>query len=126
MDAALINARTRLDTQEAWIGKLNKAGVPCGRVQDLKEALQDQQVLAQDMVIEVEQPGHGPVRMLGFPVKLDGTPCTVRLPAPALGAHTQEVLAAAGYSADEMAELEERGFIGRQGEARRTEARRQA
>jgi crotonobetainyl-CoA:carnitine CoA-transferase CaiB-like acyl-CoA transferase len=123
---ALINARTRLDTQEAWIGKLNSAGVPCGRVQDLKEALQDPQVLAQDMVIEVEQPGHGPVRMLGFPVKLDGTPCTVRLPAPGLGVHTREILTDAGFSDDEVAGLEASGVVGPQDAGTQTEARRQA
>lgn len=124
---ALLNARTRLDTQEAWIRKLNAAGVPCGRVQDLKEALEDPQVVAQEMVIEVDQPGHGAVRMLGFPVKLDGTPCAVRLPAPALGAHTREVLIAADFSAKEMAEFEAEGVImASDGTAEQIDARRRA
>ena len=109
---ALINESTRLDTQAAWIARINAAGVPCGRVQDLKEALSDPQVLAQEMVIDVDQPGHGTVRMLGFPVKLDETPCSVRLPAPELGAHTDDVLQAAGYSPDEIAELHAQGVVG--------------
>ena len=45
------------------------------------------------MVIEVDHPGHGPVKMLGFPVKLSKTPCVVRHPAPRHGEHTAEILA---------------------------------
>lgn len=88
----LIDARMVTDTQAAWIERLNAAGVPSGRVQNLAEALSDPQVVAQDMVINVNHPGHGMVRMLGFPVKLSGTPCEVRLPAPALGQHNDELL----------------------------------
>jgi crotonobetainyl-CoA:carnitine CoA-transferase CaiB-like acyl-CoA transferase len=109
---ALINERTLKDTQAAWIERINAAGVPCGRVQDLAEALNDPQVVAQEMVIDVAQPGHGTVRMLGFPVKLDETPCTVRLPAPALGAHTDEILRSVGFSDDEIAEMRAAGIIG--------------
>lgn len=116
---ALLNARTRLDTREAWIRKLNAAGVPCGRVQDLKQALEDPQAVAQEMVIDVPQPGHGAVRMLGFPVKLDGTPCAVRRPAPALGADTRDVLASAGFSAEEVRALEASGVIGSPSRSRR-------
>jgi crotonobetainyl-CoA:carnitine CoA-transferase CaiB-like acyl-CoA transferase len=53
----------------------------------------DPQVLAQQMVLEVEHPGHGLVRMLGFPMKFGETPCRVRRPAPELGEHTAEILA---------------------------------
>ncbi|WP_366555375.1 CaiB/BaiF CoA transferase family protein [Aquibaculum sediminis] len=91
---ALISRRMQSETQATWIERLNAAGVPSGRVQNLVEVLADPQVLAQEMVMEVEHPGHGSVRMLGFPVKLDGTPCRVRLPAPDLGAHNDEVLGA--------------------------------
>ncbi|HET8729322.1 MAG TPA: CoA transferase, partial [Alphaproteobacteria bacterium] len=81
----------------------------------------DPQVVAQEMAIDVEQPGRGTVRMVGFPVKLDKTPCEVRLPAPELGAHTREVLEAHGYSAAEIAEFEARGVVA--GAARTTGGR---
>ncbi len=66
--------------------------MPCGLVQSLPEAFHDPQTLHREMVIEVDHPGHGPVRMLGFPVKLSDTPCTVRYPAPRHGEHTQEII----------------------------------
>ena len=89
----LINECLRSDTQAAWIKRLNAAGVPCGKVQDIGQALADPQMVHQEMVIEVDHPGHGSVKMLGFPVRLSKTPCAVRYPAPDHGAHTAEVMA---------------------------------
>jgi crotonobetainyl-CoA:carnitine CoA-transferase CaiB-like acyl-CoA transferase len=71
-----------------WVEALNKAGVPCGPVNSVAEALADPQILAQDMVLTV-----GDTRLLGFPMKFSATPCTVRRPAPGLGEHTQAILA---------------------------------
>jgi CoA:oxalate CoA-transferase len=63
------------------------------------------------MVLELEHPGHGPVRMLGFPLKFAGAPCRLRLPAPELGADTDTVLAELGYSADAIERLRARSII---------------
>jgi CoA:oxalate CoA-transferase len=89
---ALINAQVRNGTRAHWVARLNDAGVPCGIVQNLAQALNDPQVLHQELVIEVDHPGHGPVRMLGFPVKFSGTPCEVSRPAPRHGEHTAQVM----------------------------------
>ncbi|HEV7416105.1 MAG TPA: CoA transferase [Tianweitania sediminis] len=104
----LIDGALARDTSEAWIARINAAGVPCGRVQDIAQAFADPQVIAQEMAIDVDHPGHGAVRMLGFPVKLDGTPCTVRHPAPELGQHSKEVLASVGYSSEDVGRLKVR------------------
>jgi alpha-methylacyl-CoA racemase len=76
-------------------------------VLELDEALSSDLVREREMVVEIDQPGAArPVRQLGIPVKLARTPGEPRrLPGPALGEHTEEVLRAAGYSEEEVAEL---------------------
>jgi alpha-methylacyl-CoA racemase len=76
-------------------------------VLELDEALASQLVQEREMVVELEQPGaERPVRQLGLPVKLGRTAGRHdRLPGPALGEHTEEVLLAAGYSEEAVAEL---------------------
>jgi crotonobetainyl-CoA:carnitine CoA-transferase CaiB-like acyl-CoA transferase len=65
------------------------------------------------MVVELAQPGAAePVKLLGLPLKLSRTPGDpARAPGPVLGEHTDEVLAAAGYSAEERAALHEAGAV---------------
>jgi len=89
---ALVNEVTRTMPVAHWITAINKAGCPAGRVMPLTEVFTDPQVLAQEMVVESRRPGRTPIRMTGFPVKLSDTPCTVHLPPPELGEHTDEVL----------------------------------
>ena len=78
-------------------------------VLDLDEALDSELVRAREMVVEVDQPELGPVRLLGAPVKLSRTPADATKPAPALGEHTEEVLREAGFSDEEIASLLESG-----------------
>jgi CoA:oxalate CoA-transferase len=111
---ALIDEKIGADTVAAWIERLNRAGVPCGRVLNLAEVFSDPQVQAQEMALEIDHPGHGTVRMTGFPIKLSATPARLRRPAPALGEHTDEVLRDLGYEAQRIAALREAGIIGSQ------------
>ena len=106
---ALVDAAMAGDSQANWIARLNAAGVPCGRVQSLAEVMEDPQVAAQEMVLDVEHPGHGRVRMTGFPVKFSQTPCRVRHPAADLGADTEAVLAELGLTAREIEALRDSG-----------------
>jgi len=82
-------------------------------VLELSEALESELVRARQMVVELEQPGaDAPVRLLGLPIKLDRTPGDpTRAPGPALGEHTDEVLAALGYGAEEIAALKASGTV---------------
>jgi Predicted acyl-CoA transferases/carnitine dehydratase len=82
-------------------------------VLELDEALESELVRAREMVVEIDQPGAAaPVRLLGVPIKMSATPGDPRrLPGPSLGEHTAEVLREAGFSEDEVAELEGSGAV---------------
>ncbi len=82
-------------------------------VLDLDEALNSELVREREMVVTLDQPGvPDGVRQLGIPVKLDRTPGEHnRLPGPGLGEHTEQVLRAAGYSDEQVAELLEQGAV---------------
>lgn len=75
-----------------WLAKLDAAGIPGGPIHSHDRALADPQVLAREMVIDVEHPKAGRLKTLGMPAKMSRTPGQVRFPAPLLGQHTDEVL----------------------------------
>jgi CoA:oxalate CoA-transferase len=108
---AIVGGKLAANTTAYWVETLNRAGVPCGPVNSVAEVFQDPQILAQDMVLDVDHPGYGIVRMLGFPVKLSETPCQLRRPAPGLGEHSNEILAELGYSASECEALQAAAVI---------------
>jgi alpha-methylacyl-CoA racemase len=99
----------RSRTREEWRAFNDDHDCCVEPVLDLDEALGSEQAEAREMVVELDQPGFGAVRQLGFPVKLSRTPAEIEKPAPALGEHTAELLAEAGYSAEEVQSLEEQG-----------------
>jgi crotonobetainyl-CoA:carnitine CoA-transferase CaiB-like acyl-CoA transferase len=108
---AAVEAKLAAGTTKEWIARLNAAGVPCDRVMGLAEVFAEPQVLAQEMVLEQEHPGHGRVSLLGFPLKFAEAPCALRRPAPELGADSDAVLHEFGYSSEEIACLRAAGAI---------------
>ena len=81
----------RLPVREA-VDSLAARGVPAGEVRSLDQLFDDEQVRANGLVQTVEQPGVGPVRLLGSPFKVDGRPSGSGRPAPALDQHARELL----------------------------------
>jgi crotonobetainyl-CoA:carnitine CoA-transferase CaiB-like acyl-CoA transferase len=94
-----------------WLKKLDAAEIPCGPVNSYAEVFDEPHVLAREMLMEVEHPVAGRVKMSGFNVKLSQTPSALRLPAPTLGQHTRQVLHTLGYQDEVIDELKAAGVI---------------
>jgi crotonobetainyl-CoA:carnitine CoA-transferase CaiB-like acyl-CoA transferase len=78
-------------TVKEWIDRLVAADVPCGPVNTIEQALNDPQVLDQNMVVDVEFQGER-VKMAGSPIKMSGTPIPMYNSPPLLGEHTDQIL----------------------------------
>ncbi len=91
IDGAIAQALAA-DTADNWLAKLKAAGVPCGRINSVAEALADPQTQAREMIATVEHPTVGDLKLVGPPYKFSGTPAAVRRPPPMLGEHTDEIL----------------------------------
>ncbi|HEY3997426.1 MAG TPA: CaiB/BaiF CoA-transferase family protein [Candidatus Xenobia bacterium] len=81
-----------------WMSVLDKAGIPAGPILEVDEVLTHPQVLARDMVVEVEHPTLGPLKLVNNPLKLSDTPPRVTSAPPLLGQHSREVLRELGVS----------------------------
>ena len=109
--APLIAERLRTRSAADWIREFDAEGVPAGPVNRIGDMLSDPQVLARDMVVEVDHPKAGRVKALGTPVKFSATPGEVTRASPLLGEHTREVLEGLGYSAGEIQALDDNGSV---------------
>jgi len=77
-------------TVESLLEQLNAAGVPCGRVRSIEEVLQDPQLAARDMLVQLGEGGGGVV-VPGNPLRMSGVASRPAGPPPALGEHTEEI-----------------------------------
>ena len=89
---ALLSQLFLTRSNEDWFKLLTEAEVPCAPVQSIDQVFQAAQVLQRDMLMEVQHPTAGKVRMAGIPVKFSVTPASLRMPPPLLGEHSAEIL----------------------------------
>ena len=91
---------------EFWLGTLKAAGIPCGMINTVAQALQDPHTQARAMVETVAHPTAGSVKILGIPLKFSDTPASIRAAPPTLGQHSDEILQnMLGYDAVRIARL---------------------
>jgi crotonobetainyl-CoA:carnitine CoA-transferase CaiB-like acyl-CoA transferase len=107
----IVEGVTTTQAGHYWLEQLEAAEIPCGPVNTYAEVFTDPHVLARQMLMEVQHPVAGPVRMTGINVKLSATPGELRLPAPTLGQHTREVLRTLGYTDEAIDHLKTAGVI---------------
>jgi crotonobetainyl-CoA:carnitine CoA-transferase CaiB-like acyl-CoA transferase len=94
-----------------WIERFEQAGVPAGPIYTLEQVWSDPQVLAREMVMEMEHPQIGRIKVPGFPIKFSHTPGTLRSAPPTLGQHTKEILGALGYTEADVQRLKADGVV---------------
>jgi CoA:oxalate CoA-transferase len=103
---SILNQIFLSSTVEHWIKALNGAGIPCGPINTVAQLLRDPQIEAREMLVDIEHPVAGRLRMPGLPIKFSETPGEVSRPAPLLGQHTSEILAELlGLDAERVAAL---------------------
>src|ERR671932_1005458 len=103
---ALLAARFAAEPRDAWVERLAEAGVPAAPVQDVGEVARHEQTAALGLLQDL-----GPYATVAPPLSVDGERVLHHGPAPALGAHTAEVLAEADYAEDEVAALSAAGAV---------------
>lgn len=102
----------RHNTTAHWVKTINEAGVPCGPINRVSDVVTNPQVLARNMIAEMQHPNVPNLKTPNSPLKLTNSPATIRRPPPLLGQHNAEALAEQGYTAEQIADLRARGVIG--------------
>jgi crotonobetainyl-CoA:carnitine CoA-transferase CaiB-like acyl-CoA transferase len=111
----LINKRLNeilsTNTQKYWLEKLQALRIPCAPVYNLQQALNDEQVLSRNMIVEVEHPLGGSTKMPGNPIKLSETHEDTFSPPPLVGQHNEEIYTTLGMTKDDLKTLQDAGVI---------------
>ncbi len=108
---AAIGRVTQTATSAHWVATLNAAEIPCGPIYTMDQVFADPQVQSLQIARTVRHPELGDIALVGPPATLSRTPAAIVSPAPALGQHTDAVLAELGYAPDAIAAFKREGVI---------------
>ncbi len=99
-------------SSEEWLDVLDRHQVPCAPVIRREDLVDNEQVVANDLIVECEYPLTGRMRQTRPAARFDETPSEIRRPAPGLGEHNEELLAELGFDATTVRELAQSGVLG--------------
>jgi crotonobetainyl-CoA:carnitine CoA-transferase CaiB-like acyl-CoA transferase len=108
---AEIEERLKTNTSDYWIDKLNREGVACGRINNLKEVFEEPQVKHLGILKTVTSQHLGEQVLMGQPVTLTRTPSNIARAAPKRGEHSEEILAEIGYDRDALSRMKAAGLF---------------
>jgi crotonobetainyl-CoA:carnitine CoA-transferase CaiB-like acyl-CoA transferase len=112
---ALVSQWSQQFTRAALSALLNEAGVPCGPVLTLAEVADDPHLKQRQIIVDIQHPTKGPVKVIGCPLKFSTADGALRidvLPAPGIGQHNDEVYTSLlGYSPADLEDWRAAGVI---------------
>ena len=99
----------KAESAEYWIDLLEQVGLPAGRVLTLAEAFDDPQARHNEMLVELEHPVAGGIKLTGSPIRVDGAPARADLSPATLGQHTMPILRELGVDDGTIEQMVEAG-----------------
>jgi len=87
-----LSAVFRMDSTATWVQVLSARDIPCAPIQDIAQAAADPQVVAREMIVEVDDPLAGKQRVVNTPLRFSETPAAVTRSSPQLGEHTETII----------------------------------
>ncbi|MHA3050699.1 CaiB/BaiF CoA transferase family protein [Acinetobacter sp. ANC 4639] len=107
----LLGAHFKTNHAKYWVESIHAKKVPVGLINNLKQAFEEPQVIARNMLIEMKHPLKEKLTVIGSPIKLSRTPVEYKKAPPMLGEHTDEILSGI-LDSEQITELRQKGIIG--------------
>ena len=106
-----LEEQVRAKTTAEWLARFEQCGVPCGPIRFAEELRNDEQLTANQMIVELNHDLAGPQRQVGPLLQMSATPLAAQASSPPLGRDTDEIVRTAGYTDDQIAQLRATGAL---------------